>query len=221
MEMRDMPEFIQMLTGLGVIYSKPINEPLIDLYWRAMNRYDLPAVKEALQAHIDNPDTGQFMPKPADVVRYLEGSSRTRAMQAWSKVMDAIKHVGAYQSIVFDDPLIHAVIQNMGGWTNLCKVKNDELPFRANEFEKRYVGYVQHAPISYPKQLTGITEHCNQIQGFPSPPPVLIGNQQQALLVYRDGSHNMAAMIHQPLLPLDEKNALPTPTTEEPQHESI
>lgn len=198
----DMPAFVQMLTGLGVIYNKSINEPFIDLYWRALKKFELAAVKRALQAHLHHPDHGQFMPKPADVVRYLEGSQQTRAMQAWSKVVDAMKRVGAHETIIFDDALIHAVIHDMGGWVYLCKTIVDELPFRAHEFEKRYSGFLQQPPLHYPRQLTGIIEHYNAMQGYFSPAPVLFGDATQALRVYQNGHHAMGRMIQRlPELP--------------------
>lgn len=211
MQTNDMPNFLILMTGLGALYGKPINEPLVDIYWRALQRFDFASVKEAFQAHVDNPDSGQYMPKPADVVRYLEGSSRTQALQAWSRVVKAIGSIGSYQSVVFDDPIIHAVVAEMGGWVQLCKVKEDELPFKANEFEKRYAGYVLHPPEKYPKQLTGILEQQNSIQGYEVKPPTLIGDQQKALLVYQGGGE-AALPYHQPAVPLAQLvNQLPVP----------
>jgi hypothetical protein len=201
MQTSDMPNFLNLLTGLGALYGKPINEPLVEIYWRALQRFEFPAVKEALQAHVDNPDSGQFMPKPADVVRYLEGGSRTQALQAWSRVVKAIGSIGCYRSLVFDDSVIHAVVSDMGGWVQLCKVTEDELPFKANEFEKRYTGYVLHPPETYPKQLTGVIEQQNSSQGHEVEPPVLIGDQHKALLVYRSGG-DTALPYHQPAVPL-------------------
>lgn len=184
----DMPNFLIQMTKLGALYSKPINEPLVDLYWRALKRFDFPAVEEALQAHIDNPDSGQYMPKPADVIRYLEGGSHTQALQAWSRVVKTIGNIGSYSSVIFDDAIIHAVIADMGGWIYLCKVTQDELPFKGDEFEKRYTGYVLHPPEKYPKKLTGIFEQQNSSQGYVIESPTLIGDQHKALLVYQGGS---------------------------------
>ena len=197
----DMPDFINLMTGLCVIYGKSMNKALADIYWRALQRFDLPAIKDAFQAHVDNPDTGQFMPKPAEVVKYLEGSTSTQAMQAWTRVERAIGSVGSYRSVVFDDPLIHAVIADMGGWVQLCKTDVKELPFKANEFAKRYASFVLHAPQTYPRQLTGLLEQQNGQLGFKPEPPALIGDKQKALAVYQHGGDN-TLLVHQPTLPL-------------------
>jgi hypothetical protein len=184
----EMPEFVKLMTGLGMLYGKPMNEFLIDIYWQALQMFTFEAVKTALQTHVQNPDAGQYLPKPADVVRYLEGSSHTQALQAWSLVARAIRTIGCYESVVFDDPVIHAVIADMGGWLELCRMTEKEMPHRAREFEKRYTAYVLHPPVDYPKQLVGLIEAKNSLQGFPVKPPLLLGDSRQAWLVYEQGS---------------------------------
>lgn len=183
----DIPKFTAMIAGIGELYGKAISEALTDIYWQALKRFELSDVQQAFQSHINNPDCGQFFPKPADVVRFIEGCGETKALQAWAKVEKAICQVGSYQSIAFDDPLIHAVLEDMGGWTKLCSVTIDEMPNRANEFRKRYMGFVNKAPQRYPKYLCGITERENGKDGYSIKPPLLIGDPQKAEQVFLTG----------------------------------
>lgn len=183
----DREAFLQVLTGLSVLYQQPFNAVLIDLYWQALQRFAFKDVKSALEAHISDPDKGQYLPKPADVVRYLVGSRDTKALAAFSKVTQAIRRVGGYQSVVFDDPLIHTVIEDMGGWMLLCQMTQKELAFRMQEFIQRYAGFITHPPTSYPKQLVGLTEHHNRLSAYPLAPPLLIGQPDKALAVYTGG----------------------------------
>jgi hypothetical protein len=178
-------QFASLMAGLGELYGKPLSPQLIAIYWDGLREYEFDEVKVAINLHVRNPDTGQFMPKIADVVKFLEGNTLTQAMRAWQKVNEAMRKVGTYATVVFDDPIIHAVIQDMGGWQPLGLVSDDEWPFKAREFEKRYQGYKVKPPQSYPRKLIGIFERENNTKGFPSPDPVLIGNQDQALLVYQ------------------------------------
>ena len=67
---------------------------------------DLRAVADALNRHAVNPDNGQFLPKPADIVRLINGNTVDRALVAWSTVERAIRSTGPYQSVVFDSPEI-------------------------------------------------------------------------------------------------------------------
>lgn len=98
-------------------------------------------------------------------------------------LIKAIREVGAYRSVIFDDPLIHSVIRDMRGWIALGQSKTSELPFLAREFEKRYRALVLHPPADCPRQLTGIYEQQNRLSGYAPPDPVLIGHKNQQTLL--------------------------------------
>lgn len=191
MQKEHRPNFLSFMTGIGQIYGKEINPPLVEIYWQSLSNFDFADVKKAFHAHVTNPDVGQFMPKPADIVRYLEGSTQTQGLRAWAKVDAAISRVGAYESVVFDDPIIHCVIEEMGGWVTLCKLTIDDLKFRAKEFEKRYASYVLNPPGSYPARLCGIVEGQRGTQGFELAPPSYVGDKRKAELVYQQGSERI------------------------------
>jgi hypothetical protein len=183
----DIPKFSAMMAGIGELYGKSISAQLTDIYWRTLKSYEFQDVHQALQAHINNPDCGQYFPKPADVVRFIDGSGETKALQAWAKVEKAISRIGIYQSVAFDDPLIHAVLEDMGGWVKLCSMKNDQMPFCANEFQKRYMGFVIKKPHRYPRYLCGITECENAKNGYEVKAPILLGDAVKAEEVIKTG----------------------------------
>ncbi len=56
----------------------------------------------------------------------LGGSTQDAALAAWSKVDRAVREVGPYQSVAFDDALIHRVLFEMGGWIPLGSKTEDE-----------------------------------------------------------------------------------------------
>ena len=103
----DFEKFEDLLSGVGEIYGKTLSEFALTLWWGALKDYDLTAIRNALSRYVVNPDNGQFMPKPADVVRMIGGTSTDSAMIAWTKVDKAVRQVGTWQDVVFDDPLIH------------------------------------------------------------------------------------------------------------------
>jgi hypothetical protein len=181
--------FAALLTGVHDFYGKDASTFALSVWWEAMLPYDFDAVKDALNRHCVNPDTGQFMPKPADVAKMLSGSTVDSAMVAWSKVDRAIREVGTYRSIAFDDPLIHRVLTDMGGWVQIGAKSGDEWPFVRNEFVTRYRGYRMRSeiPVCVPV-LIGICEATNNRAGFASDSPVLVGNPSRALEVMRCGS---------------------------------
>lgn len=189
MQHSDKPKFAQAITVLGEIYGKEVSQTLIGVYYNALEAWPIDEVSKAIQAHTRDTENGQFFPKPADLIRHLEGSQEGRALEAWSKAVKAIGRVGRYSSIVFDDPVIHKVIDEMGGWSKLCLTEVDEMPFRAAEFAKRYRAAVRFGYESHPKMLIGESDLYNMAHGYQSEPqPALFGSQDKCLLTLQSGT---------------------------------
>lgn len=186
----DFENFREILSAIGDIYGKKVSEFALSIWWGALKNYDLAAIRDALSRHVINPDSGQYMPKPADVVRMIGGTTTDSALVAWSKVDKAVREIGTYQDVVFDDPLIHRVIDDMGGWVALGTKTADEWPFVAREFETRYRGYAsRQAKPEYQGILTGIANAQNRRNGFPCFAPVLIGDTTRAQQVMELGGN--------------------------------
>lgn len=184
----DKKEFATYMSGVFSVYGKEVSTMLLRIWFEALRQYDLKAVKDALARHLLNPDNGQFLPKPADVVKLISGTTIDTALEAWSTVDHSIRTVGTYRSVAFQDPIIHKVIQDMGGWVHLGKKEEKEWAFVAKEFQTRYRGIKQSgAPVDAPKYLTGITDQQNALAGIQyKEQPVLIGkrNDTQPTLDY-------------------------------------
>lgn len=189
MQQCDFDQFSQLLNATADLYGKTMSGMAISLWWNALSQYDLNAVRGGLSRHMQSPDSGQFMPKPADVIRMIGGTTQDGALQAWAKVDAAVRSVGTYQTVAFDDPIIHAVVDDMGGWVALGTKTEHEWPFVAKEFENRYRGYRNRGGADeYPRTLIGIAEAQNSQNGIPSQPPVLIGDTGLAKQVLLGGS---------------------------------
>ena len=184
MQTKDFDGFQKTVSAVYDLYGKQASSFAISLWWNSLKGYELSDIQNALSRHINNPDNGQFLPKPADVVRMFGGTNQDKAMLAWSKVDNAVRQVGTYSDIVFDDPIIHAVIDDMGGWIRLGQKNEDEWPFIAKEFENRYRGYsMRNETPVYRLVLTGIANMHNARHGFRLCPPVLFGDEEKARLV--------------------------------------
>lgn len=188
MRPEDRAEFARVITGAYDFYGKELSDFALSVWWQSMQQFDLVAVREALGKHCMNPDTGQFLPRPADVVRMMEGSTLDSAVVAWTKVDRAVQVVGTYATVAFDDPLIHRVLTDMGGWPQLGRKPADEWPFVAKEFQTRYRGFkTRKEKPEYPPKLPGIFDMHNDQRGFSQQPVTLIGNTEQAKRVYLGG----------------------------------
>lgn len=186
----DKLAFSALLAGcLNALYEKSVSTTLIDVWFNALLAYPLDEISAAFSRHVVDPDHGQFPPKPADVVRLIDGGGDGKALAAWSKVDRAIRHVGGWRSVCFDDPLIHACIDAMGGWIKLCETATDELPFRQQEFAKRYRSLLMLATEpAYPPHLIGRAEAGNAPNGYPVEPPLLLGDPHKAARVLLRGA---------------------------------
>jgi hypothetical protein len=185
----DKPNFAALMTALGDYYARELSDAVIDMYWRGLQHYDLAVVKEALNRHMQNPDSGQFMPRIADIARMLGGTTQDAALVAWAKVDRAVRSVGTYADVVFDDPLIHRVLHDMGGWLALSTKSEDEWPFVAKEFENRYRGFrMRSERPEYPPVLIGIAGAHNRRAKLAVQEPILIGDQGGARAVMAGGT---------------------------------
>lgn len=186
---QDYGQFVAIWSQSYELYNKNPSDGAIEMAFNVLKRFDLEQIKRGLTAHMNDPQQGQFPPKPADVVRQVEGDADSRALTAWSRVDDAIRTVGPYQTVVFDDRITMQVVEDMGGWIDLCSIPNErELEFKRNEFTKRYQGYITRPPQEFPAKLIGVDEWKNA--EFPEfkPEPKLIGDQERALAIHRCGS---------------------------------
>lgn len=185
----DKRDFAAVLRATLDVYGKEASPDVLRIWWAALQDRSIDEVRAGFSRYIRSTESGTFPPKPADIIRMIDGSSADRGMQAWAKVLEAIQRVGGYRSLAFDDPIIHVVIEAMGGWPGLCATPKDEMQFRAAEFAKRYRAYAEMGGVeSFPAYLVGRSESSNNLHGFKSEPPMLIGSPEAAAKVMALGS---------------------------------
>lgn len=182
----EYPKFLEVLSGVHDFYGKDLSEFAGQVWIDACKGFELGQVTKALSAHLMDPDRGQFMPKPADLVRQLQGTRADRSLVAWGKAYEAMGRVGAYESVCFDDPAIHAAIEDLGGWAKCCR--DEELPHLQRRFCDLHRTHSKREGSPYPAKLMGLHELQNRTAGKPSAPPVLIGNPALAKAVLLGGS---------------------------------
>lgn len=194
----DKRSFYALLKDVHSFYRADLTKFAAGIWWNALQNFELEAVNKAFSAHAADPSRGQFMPKPADLVRELQGTQTDRAALAWSKTMQAIERVGGYQSVAFDDPAIHAAIEDLGGWPAITATTYDELPHLERRFCAAYKAH-QKAGSPHPPHLPGQAEIANRTAGRLVAPPVLIGDPEAAERVRLTGVHSPARITAQPV----------------------
>lgn len=138
MNSQDQEKFYKIWQAAWETCGRTISPAGMRLAFRALEQYPIHDVSNAVIAHMHDPSTGQFPPKPADIIRHIEGSPEDRAVLAWTKVVNAIERHGPYARLVFDDPAIHAALDG-GMWASLCNAPTyRDLEFRQKDFVAAY-----------------------------------------------------------------------------------
>lgn len=145
----DKKEFAMIMVGIAELYDRQFSKALAKLYFAALKDYSIAQVYEAVNAWVVNPEAGQFMPKPADIVRYFEGTKKDNEAQneiagqmQWSQVMKAIQQCGSYRTPTFRDIRTFNAVQLIGGYKSLCGLTEKDLEFKARDFVKHYASMV-------------------------------------------------------------------------------
>lgn len=190
-------ELALYLTDALSYWKADVSQFTLQVWISACDGFTLEQVKKAIVQHATDPDRGQFAPKVADIVRQLVGTKTDMSLRAWSKVHSAMSDVGAYSSVVFDDPVIHRVIEDLGGWPKLCRTPVDDLSYVQHRFCEAYRAYAGRGDFEYPPCLIG--DHADAgayaKRGLPPPKPVPIGDREAALLVYRQGQKSSPSAL--------------------------
>jgi len=198
----DKKLFLEGLTFLAESFNRRVSSLLLETYWQCLRPYPLTKVKTAMADILTNPDREIWgMPIPSELISLIQGDSRQFAQNAWTQVVHAIKTIGRYDSVVFDNAIIHCVIRDLGGWIYLCHQPERALPSLRENFIKRFQKYHANPSVHYPCVLKGVSEHDNDARGFShnKPDPILVGDPQRALTVYKSGNKLLESSFQLPL----------------------
>ena len=158
-------EFASIFYATAEVYDKAISKELLLMYFNILIKFEVEQVRKAIERHTLDPKHGTFFPKPADIVRNIDGEQRTsedRALIAWMEVELAMSRFGAYGTLELDDKQALMAIKSMGSWQQLCHTDRDKLSFKRQEFIKNYAA-LEHTPVEQlPQSLLGIEDLQNQ-----------------------------------------------------------
>ena len=174
----DLPEFLRLVTDVLAFYRQDSSEFALAVWAQACEPFDMEQVRKAMTAHATDPERGQFPPKPADIVKALQGTQTDAALLAWGLVYRAISAVGAYQSIDFGNAAIHAAVSDLGGWPTVCRTMIDDLPFVQKRFCDSFRVYRSRGAPEAPSYLAGESEKANALAGKPTQDPARIGGER-------------------------------------------
>lgn len=186
----DKKDFALLIAGVYAYHRQPCSDALIGMYWRGCQHWDFEQVQKAVDQLTRDAEAGKFPPKIGDLTRALEGTHTDRAQLAWGKALAAMGSVGAYTDVVFDDPAIHATIEDLGGWPKVCRTDTKELNYLQHRFCESHKAYTGRGTFEYPRRLAGDRSPDSEFErkGLPPPKHALVGDAQRCLQVYEGGN---------------------------------
>jgi len=149
----------------------------MQLYWMALKDFRVEQIQQAA-SDIIRERVYPSLPKPAEIIEAIQGTSETRAVEAWLEVYEALKRIGTYQSVKFSDPAIHSVIESLGGWVELGRTPEAEIKWKQREFERLYQ-IIEPCGGKHPEYLPGQIELGNSTHPDHIPAPVLVGGEKE------------------------------------------
>ena len=100
------------------------------------------------------------LPMPADIRKYCletrEEDLDIRVAAARNKIKKAMDSVGTYVTVAFDDPIIHLVIRDFGGWIKLGMTDMEEFENLLKwDLPRLYKAYATRKNADIPLMLEG------------------------------------------------------------------
>lgn len=183
-------QIIDLVSNSLSIYNETLTEQSAGVWLASLMRFDIGEIKHAFNIYIQTSERGHFSPKPSDIVNTITGGNADVAKVAWSLVERSIRSISGDRTVVFQDPLIHKVVYDLGGWVKVCSIETEkDLSYLAHDFENRYRGYMNRGTIpKYPNRLVGRAENSLREHGLDWRSQLdLVGGVDECLAVFKGG----------------------------------
>ena len=191
MQEQDKDTFRDMMMAAGEVYGREITKPLLQMHFAALSHASIEQVQNAMMAHMQNPDSGQFFPKPADIIKQMTGTTKQqdaviedRAAIAWACIERDIRRIGSYGTLKLDDKQAMAAVKAMGGWQSICQTETSKMEWKRKEFIRMYETLERTPLEALPSSLPGRIEMSEKkAEG-----PVALNNLALGVAKWRNGN---------------------------------
>lgn len=165
MKNEDKRAFFDLMMAAGEVYGREVTQPMAAIYFSALANVSIEQVQEAMMAHMQNPDSGQFFPKPADLIKQMTGTTKQqdaaiedRAAIAWACIERDIRRIGSYGTLKLEDKQALATVKAMGGWQSICQTETSKMEWKRKEFIRMYETFERMPLEALPSSLPGRVE---------------------------------------------------------------
>lgn len=158
MKQSDRLQFLKLLTGLSEMFGKEFSDALLEMYFQALADLSIEQVQFAAERAIRE---CTWLPKPAELRAFVQGSSGDKAEAAWDLAVESYRKAGAFKSVLFEDGFVgQAIVTVFGGWVEFCNAMHpvyrdaDDVSFEDREAARKE----RRVPESRQIQVGGLSE---------------------------------------------------------------
>lgn len=179
----DREGFYKSLIALSHVFDKKISTEMSELYFDALKDMSVEDIAKACNILVRSV---KFFPKPLEFRESMAINTDDLAAIAYGKFYKGMMRAHPGRTLIFDDPIIHAVIENIGGWNeelyNKWSSIKDEVWLR-KQFESLYQTYAKcGVPDNTPERLVGDCEAHNEGRWDINNKPILVGSKESPIL---------------------------------------
>lgn len=188
MTRQDASRFASSLTAMAALYGQEPIPQVVEIYFRSLEKFTIDEVEQGISKACS---TLKFFPKPVELIECITGGSGNladRAMIEACRVLEAVKSIGTYSTVCFDDPITQAVIvQQFGGWAKFAEMREENEKWFVKDFTAGYQAFARQNVRHY-GALPGISHGQNALTGRErEEKPVYIGDVQKARAIHAQG----------------------------------
>jgi hypothetical protein len=168
------------MSALGEASGQESTQFKEKIYAQALEDLPIESIEQAAWAIIKTRTFATF-PKIGEIRDMIGGRTEDLAEVQAAIVWQSVQKYGAVRSVVFDDPVTMAVVQQgFGGWQKLCKeLLMDQQQWFIKDFARHYAAFKRSGVVTY-----------GMLPGWADPPnqgPALIGDKQKAMWILEQG----------------------------------
>ena len=191
MKPEDRERFCVAMGTMAEVFQKKPSQSLAEIYFDVLKDMDIDTFEKACARLFNTRTITGTFPLVAEIREAAGGGKHAlvlRIQQAWDKFIYALRRHGYYDSVIFDDPIIHAILRSWGGWLEWSgnrdmDDKEEDLKWVRKDFEKLYAALANRENHEPPEVCVGFIEARNTRTGYTEhiPAPFLITNNRQGL----------------------------------------
>ena len=137
--MIDKKVLIETLVGVYAFYDKELTEFAIRIWSDVLADKDIATVSAAFTHHLKDTGAGRFCPKPADILRHLNGDADAAAVLAWADVLDCVRYGGRGAEKIVG--AARFAVDSLGGFSAIGRSDESDLGFIQKRFCEAFKVY--------------------------------------------------------------------------------